>query len=167
MKLVADTSGLLSLAATPAARQTAFPLVLDGYDVAVPEEVVGELEATAEYEDEHATAAHAVLDERSAFEVVPVDLDPVFPLDDGENAAIQLAENVGASFLYCDEYNRLALIHASLSDPQLVTTPRVLKALVVRGKLSNQEAKELLCGISRVRSWEGNAYVSQATRLFK
>lgn len=166
MTFVADTSGLVSLAATRDARQVAMPLVVDGYDVVVPGQVVDELQEIAEYEDEHATAARAVLDERDRIAVRDVELDPTFPLDDGENAAVQLANETGAQFFYCDEYKRLALVHASLSESQLVTTPRLLEALVVHDDIAAAKAKDLLDGINQVRSWDGNAYVQQAERLF-
>lgn len=166
MTLVADTSALVSLAATSDARRVALPLFLDGYDVAVPRHVIDELEEMAGYEDAHATAAGAVLDERGRLDIHDVELDPEFPLDDGENAAIQLATEIDAAFFYCDEYNRLALIHASLSDSRLVTTPRVLDAFVAHGDLSKSEARDLFEGISQVRNWDENAYAQQAARLF-
>ncbi|SIR76219.1 hypothetical protein SAMN05421858_3690 [Haladaptatus litoreus] len=167
MKLVADTSALVSLAATSDARRLALPYFLEGYDVAVPYHVIDELEAVAQYTDPHAKAAQAVLDKQDQFETHKIELDPEFPLDDGENAAIQLTKEIGAAFFYCDEYNQLALIHASLVEPQLVTTPRVLKALVVHSNITNTEAKELLKQISQARSWETNAYVQQAEHLFE
>jgi predicted nucleic acid-binding protein len=164
--LVADTSALVSLAATSEARELALPLFLDGYDVAVPQQVIDELEEIAEYEDDHANAARAVLDERDRLAIHDVEPNSEFPLDDGENAAIQLTTEIDAAFFYCDEYNQLALIHASLSDTQLVTTPRVLDAFIAHGDLSNAEARDLFERISGVRSWDGNAYVQQAARLF-
>ena len=117
--------------------------------------------------DDHATAASAVLDNKPRLTVATVDLDSTFPLDDGENAVVQLANSLDAPFCYCDEYNRLSLIHASLSATRLVTTPRLLKAFVGGGLISNDTAMELLAGIADVRSWNGNAYVQQATRLFE
>lgn len=164
--LVADTSALVSLAATSEARQLALPLFLDGYDVAVPRHVVDELKEIAGYEDDHANAARAVLDEQDRLAIHDAEPEPEFPLDDGENAAIQLTTEINAAFFYCDEYNQLALIHASLSDTQLVTTPRVLDAFVAHGDLSNSEARDCFDGISQVRSWDGNAYAQQAARLF-
>ncbi|ELY55472.1 hypothetical protein C491_17202 [Natronococcus amylolyticus DSM 10524] len=167
MRLVADTSALVSLASTAESRRVALPVLLDGYDVAVPEQVVDELEQLAEYDDEDGAAARTLLDARDRLTVRAVDLDPDFPLDDGENAAVQLADRLEAPFFYCDEYNQLALIHASLADAQLVTTPRLLKAFVVHEDLSKATAKALLEAIADRRSWDGNAYVYQATRLFE
>lgn len=164
--LVAATSSLVSLAATSEARQLALPLFFDGYDVSLPRQVIDELEGIAQYEDDHADAARAVLDEQDRFEIHDVEPDPEFPLDDGENAAVQLTTETDAAFFYCDEYNQLALIHASLSDSQFVTTPRILDAFVAHSDLSNSEARDLFEGISQVRSWDGNAYAQQAARLF-
>ncbi|TQQ83382.1 hypothetical protein EGH24_00875 [Halonotius terrestris] len=167
MKLVADTSGLVSIASTAEARQQLLPLLLDSYEVTVPQQVIDELDAIAGYDDVHATAASAVLDDESRLTVATVELDSTFPLDDGENAVVQLANSLDAPFCYCDEYNQLSLIHASLSATRLVTTPRLLKAFVVRGIVSNDTAVELLEGIADARSWSGNAYVQQATQLFE
>jgi len=167
MKLVADTSGLVSIASTAAARQKLLPVLLDSYEVTVPQQVIDELEATGQYEDEHATAASAVLDNRTQLTATAVDPDPMFPLDDGENAVVQLANRLDAPFCYCDEYTQLSLIHASLSATRLVTTPRLLKAFVVRGEFSNDTAVKLLEDIADARSWSGNAYVQQATQLFE
>jgi rRNA-processing protein FCF1 len=167
MKLVADTSGLVSIASTATARQKLLPLLLDSYEVTVPQQVIDELGTIGGYEDEHATAASTVLDNEACLTVASIDLDATFPLDDGENAVVQLANRLDAPFCYCDEYNQLSLIHASLSETQLVTTPRLLKGFVARGLISNDTADELLDGIATVRSWGGNAYVQQATQLFE
>jgi rRNA-processing protein FCF1 len=167
MKLVADTSGLVSIASSPEARQQLLPLLLDSYEVTVPQQVIDELDAVAGYDDDHATAASAVLDSESRLTVATVELDSTFPLDDGENAVVQLANDLDAPFCYCDEYNQLSLIHASLSATRLVTTPRLLKAFVVHGLISNDTAAALLDDIASVRSWTGNAYVQQATQLFE
>lgn len=166
MKLVADTSALVSLTAMTDTRRLALELFLDGYDVAVPQQVTEELEDIAQYDDDHAKAAQAILNAYDRIAVHAVNLDPECPLDDGENAAIQLTDEIGAAFFYCDEYNQLALVHASLSDSQLVTTPRLLKALVVHDELSKADANDLLEQICQVRSWANNAYVKQATHLF-
>lgn len=167
MTLVADTSALVSLAITEETRRIAVPLLLDGYDVTVPNQVIEELEDIAAYDDRDGTAARAVLESRDRLTVHETEIDPDFPLDKGENAAIQLANRTGADFFYCDEYNQLALIHASVTDARLVTTPRLLKAFVVHDDLSQEEAKSLLEEIADRRSWDGNAYVQQATRLFE
>jgi hypothetical protein len=64
--------------------------------------------------------------------------------------------------LLCDEFNRLALVHASLAETRLVTTPVLLTALVRNGEVSPDTADEFLADISDARSWASNAYVERA-----
>ena len=92
-------------------------------------------------------------------------LDSDFPLDDGENAAVTLANELDAALLLCDEFNRLGLIHASLADTRLVTTPTLLSVLVRQGQLGSDQALELLDSMSEVRSWKNNSYVQRARSL--
>lgn len=166
MTLVADTSGLVSLASTDDSRSVAVPLLFDSYAVTVPPQVIDELETIATYDDSHGVAAEAILERQSQLNVESVTLTDSFPLDEGEHAVVQLANQLDAAFCYCDEFTQLALIHASLSETRLVTTPRLLNSFVVRGECSNTEAKALLSEIADRRSWAENAYVQQATELF-
>jgi len=163
--LVADTSGLVSLGIV--AGEEAGPLVLciGQYDILVPDIVVDELEEVASYDDEHGRAASAVLRHTDSFTTRSVSLDSEFPLDDGENAAVTLANETHAALLLCDEFNRLGLIHASLADTRLVTTPTLLSVLVRQGQLDSDQALELLDAMSEVRSWENNSYVQRARSL--
>ncbi|QCC51615.1 hypothetical protein [Halapricum salinum] len=163
--VVADTSGLVSLGI--AAGDDPDPLAdcLDEYNVVVPSIVFDELQEIADFEDAHGRAAAAVVDS-DATERRHADLDEEFPLDDGENAAVTLANEIDADLFLCDEFNSLGLIHASLSNTRLVTTPTLLSVLVRRGRLSTAEAASALETISRARSWESNSYVTRARALF-
>jgi predicted nucleic acid-binding protein len=96
-----------------------------------------------------------------------VALDADFPLDDGENAAVTLSNELDAAFLLCDEFNQLGLIHASLADTGLVTTPTLLSVLVRTDHLSATDARQLLDTISDVRSWNSNSYVQRARSLLE
>ena len=159
MTVVADTSALISLGCS-----TDPPLVdvlRSEYDLWVPEIVVAELEDLAAYDDEHGRAARRVLEGRDDFGVERVSLDAEFPLDDGENAAVELANDRGASMLLCDEFNQLGLIHASLDDVQQVTTPKLLVVFEAKGLLSGSEVASSLDEISELRSWDGNGYVER------
>jgi predicted nucleic acid-binding protein len=160
--IVADTSALVSLGTVADASPNPLDLLLDSHTVVVPEQVVAELTETASYDDASGRAAQAVLDRRSAFEVRPVELDETFPLDDGENAAVTLANEVDAVQLLCDEFNRLALVHASLAETRLVTTPILLTALVRNDAHSADDAEELLAEMGDARSWSSNSYVERA-----
>ncbi len=162
-RIIADTSALVSFGTVRNHEQNPLVLLFDEYQVIVPEQVVSELRETASYEDQSGDAAQAVLNHRSGFDVRCTELDETFPLDDGENAAITLANDLDATQLLCDEFNRLALIHASLADTRLVTTPSFLTLLVRNEFLSPSEAEDLLSIISGARSWDTNSYVARAT----
>lgn len=58
--------------------------------------------------------------------------------------------------------HRLALIHASLADTRLVTTPIVLTALVRNDVLSPEIAEGFLDDMSDARIWSANTYVARA-----
>ena len=160
--IVADTSALVSLGTVADASSNPLDLLLESHDIVIPEQVVDELAETASYDDLSGEGAQAVLNRRSAFEVRSVELDETFPLDDGENAAVTLANDIDALQLLCDEFNRLALIHASLAETRLVTTPILLTALVRSDALSPDAADAFLAEMSDARSWSSNSYVKRA-----
>lgn len=179
--LVADTSALVSLgvASSPDGERhdtetfgvnedgIADPLsiCLDEYAVFSPDLVVDELREVASYDDMHVRAATLVLDRLDELAVRAVELDATFPLDDGENAAVTLANELDADLLCCDEFARLGLIHASLVDTRLVTTPTLLSVFVRAGRLTPAEARDVLDVIGADRSWEPNSYVERARSL--
>ena len=160
--VVADTSALVSLGTVITHQSSPLNLLLKEHQVIIPEHVVSELKETASFEDRSGDAAEAVLDRSSEFDVRATELNEDFPLDDGENAAVTLANDLNAAQLLCDEFNRLALIHASLTDSRLVTSPTLLTALVRNEQLSPVEAEDLLAEMSDARSWGTNSYVTQA-----
>lgn len=164
-RLVADTSGLVSLGVAAGGDPDPLSVCVDRYEVAVPARVVEELRDTASYDDAHGRAAAAVIDRTDAISTRSAALDADFPLDDGENAAVTLANDLDAALLLCDEFNRLGPIHASLADTRLVTTPTLLSVLVQTEQLSAASARHLLDAISDARSWEANSYVQRARSL--
>jgi predicted nucleic acid-binding protein len=165
--LVADASALVSLGVVAAEESDPLALCLARYDVLVPQAVVTELEEIASYDDVHGQAAATVLGRSDTYTTESVALDAEFPLDDGENAAVTLANDRDAALLLCDEFDQLGLIHASLADTRLVTTPTILSVLVRTDHLSTSEARTLLDQISAARSWEANSYVQRAQSLLE
>ncbi|WP_324666054.1 hypothetical protein [Haloarcula sediminis] len=165
--LVADTSALVSLGIVGTAATDPLALCLDTYEVLVPEIVVDELEDVASYDDAHGRGAQAVLDQTDGFSIRSVSLDAAFPLDDGENAAVTLANETDAAMLLCDEFNQLGLIHASLANTRLVTTPTLLSVFVRNGQMDAGVASSSLDAISAARSWETNQYVDRARSLLE
>lgn len=160
--IVADTSALVSLGVVADATPNPLDLLLDSHTIVLPKQVIEELRETAAYDDPAGEAAHVVLDRQSSFEIRSGELDETFPLDDGENAAVTLANDLDAVQLLCDEFNQLALVHASLAETRLVTTPLLLVALVHTGALDPETAETLLDEMSEARSWATNAYVERA-----
>lgn len=163
--LVADASALVSLGVVADRDRSPLAACLSRYAVIGPNAVVAELREVASYDDRHGRAATAVLDRADAFETASATLDAEFPLDDGENAAVALANKRDAELLLCDEFTHLGLIHASLANTRLVTTPTLLSVLVRADYLSGAEARALLDEIGDVRSWATNSYVQRARSL--
>lgn len=166
-RLVADSSALVSLGIVADDDPNPLSICLSRYEMAVPTAVIEELQEIASYDDVHGRAAATVLGRTEAFETRSVDLDTEFPLDDGENAAVTLANDLDAALFLCDEFTQLGLIHASLADTRLVTTPTILSVLVRTGQLSAADARMLLDEISDARSWGGNSYVQRARSLLE
>jgi len=162
VRIVADTSALVSLGTVVDATTNPLDILLESHELLLPEQVLEELSETASYDDASGEAAQAVLDRKNAFKIQLIELDETFPLDDGENAAVTLANEANAVQLLCDEFNRLAVIHASLVETRLVTTPILLTALVRNDVLSPDSAQRLLERMSEARSWSANSYVARA-----
>jgi len=158
---VADTSSLVSLGAAAELQPSPFERLSRRHDVAVPPVFVSELRSTSSYEDRHGKAAGAALERVDRFEVRGAGKDPSFPLDEGENAAVALANDLNADLFLCDEFNELPLVHASLTDTRLVTTPTLLRVFREMELLSSEESIEALSLISELRSWDGNSYVER------
>jgi predicted nucleic acid-binding protein len=163
--LVADTSALVSLGMAAGDKPDPLTLCLERYDVCIPEAVRAELAAVAAHEDDHGRAATAVLDRLDNVRVVSVTLEAGFPLDEGEHAAVTLANECDAALLLCDEFNSIGIVHASLADTRLVTTPTLLSVFVRTDRLSPDAARDLLDIISAARSWADNSYVQRARSL--
>jgi predicted nucleic acid-binding protein len=157
-EVVADTSALLSIASVPHVLRTVF----EEYDVLVPQEVINEVEETASYDDETAQASERALNHLNEDAVREAEQDVNFPLDQGENAAVSLANATDADLFLCDEFNSIGLVHASLSDTRLVTTPKLLEVLVHRDGLLEENAVKALDRMTEARSWDGNSYVRRA-----
>jgi rRNA-processing protein FCF1 len=166
-QLVSDTSALVSLGIVADEEPDPLRLCLTQYTVVVPTAVIKELREIASCDDAHGRGASIVLNQAQAFEARSVDLDAEFPLDDGEKAAVSLANKLDAALFLCGEFNRLGLIHASLADTRLVTTPTLLSVLVRTDHLSAGDARLLLDEVSDARSWDANSYVQRSRSLLE
>jgi predicted nucleic acid-binding protein len=171
--VVADTCALVSLAIPKA--DTTYDTAVDpdplqylltGCDVTVPTQVEAELREMAGYDDVHAAAATNVRAASKHYAVVdPLDHEdapealPTYGLDEGETAAIVLANGLGVDGLLTDEFNQLARIHALVEGARLVPTPRLLRDYARNGHLTDAQARRLVETIAPHRSWGENSYV--------
>ncbi len=165
--LVADTSALVSLGVVTETDLDPLELCLTEYEVTVPSEVEAELAEIAAYDDRHGRGATTVQNRLTEITVESVSLDTTFPLEDGENGAVTLANEIDAALLLCDEFTQLGLIHASLADTRLVTTPTLLSIFQREGLVSTTDALSTLDEITDARSWEQNSYVQRARSLLE
>jgi hypothetical protein len=179
--VVADTSALVSLAVPSAdrtydTRSEPDPLqyVFTSCGVSVPPSVVTELQELAQYSDIHAAAANNVLAARSHYQVadpyqrtVTPESRPTIGLDDGETDGIVLANALRVDGFLTDEFggNNFALVHAALTGPRIVPTPRLLCDYARDGHMSVEEARALVRTISPHRSWGDSPYVAQLLDL--
>ncbi|MFP8953709.1 hypothetical protein ACLI4Z_12160 [Natrialbaceae archaeon A-arb3/5] len=179
--VVADTSALVSLAVPRADERyetetSPDPLqyLLTSCDVTVPPEVVSELRDLAQYQDIHGAAATNVLAARDYYSVEDPyqrsdtpESRPTFGLDDGETDGIVLANALETDGFLTDEFGgtNFALVHAVLTGPRIVPTPRLICDYARTGHMSPEEAQTLLDSISPHRSWENSPYVAQLRNL--
>lgn len=176
---VADTSALISLG-VPGADGTyktatnpdPLQYVLTSCRVTVPDAVEEELKTTAKFDDIHGAAAANVLAAMAQYDIAdplqrsdsPDEL-PTLGLDSGETAGIVLANTLEVDAFLTDEFagTNFLLIHAALTGPRIVTTPRLVCDYARAGHMSHDAARQLLRVIGRHRGWSGNAYVQQLT----
>ncbi|WP_255191864.1 hypothetical protein [Natronobeatus ordinarius] len=175
--VVADTSALVSLGVPRADDRydtdtSPDPLqyLLTSCDVVVPPEVVSELRDVAQYHDIHGAAARNVLAARAYYAVEdPYDRSetpdsrPAFGLDDGETDGIVLANALEADGFLTDEFGgtNFALVHAVLTGPRIVPTPRLICDYARGGHMSHDAARTLIESIAPHRSGENSPYVAQ------
>ena len=175
--VVADTSALVSLGVPSAAGShsvdgTPDPLryLLRSCDVSVPPEVIAELRTLTQYNDIHGAAADNVLTARDHYTVedpyqwteTPGER-PTYGFDDGETDGIVLANELEVDGFLTDEFGgtNFALIHAVLTGPRIVPTPRLLCDYARNDHMTHSEARTLLTKIGSHRSWDNSPYVTQ------
>lgn len=178
---VADTSALVSLAVPSAAQDydtTSNPdplqYLLTSCAVTVPPEVVSELETLTQYQDSHAAAASNVLAASDHYTVEDPyeradapDIRPTYGLDAGETDGIVLANLLDVDGFLTDEFGgtNFALIHAVLTGPRIVPTPRLICDYARNDHMMQDHARTLLTKIGSHRSWENSPYVTQLRTL--
>jgi predicted nucleic acid-binding protein len=160
--LVADTSALVSVATADL-----LETVLAEFDVHTTERVVIELEETADYPDSHGNAANEVLNIQEALTVHTIDnhLESA-RIDEGEGSCAILANDLDAPYLLTDDLRALPELETA-TNAQVAISPLVLRALVKRGVLDDDEARQRLERLAEKRDWLGAPIYRHARQLFE
>lgn len=161
--IVVDTSAFLSLASGGVLHH-----VLTEFDIHTTETVLTELESTSEYTDEHGNASTTVLDTQSGFTVRRVEKQEFTSsrIDEGEGSCVVLARELEPAFFLTDDLRALPELQ-NLVGARVAISPIVLKALVKRGVLSEEEAENRLERIAETRDWLGAPIYRRARQLFE
>jgi predicted nucleic acid-binding protein len=159
--IVADTSGLISLTTVDL-----LDTFLTEFDVHTTDLVVEELEETGEYDDSHGKAAETVLSQLDRITTHQVDGEFTSSrVDPGEGSCVLLTKEEDADFLVTDDLRALPELK-TLADSKVAISPIVLKALVKRDVLSEEEALDRLDELAEKRRWLGAPIYRRAKRLF-
>nr|WP_227134777.1 hypothetical protein [Halorubellus salinus] len=144
--------------------------LLTSCTVTVPPEVVSELETLTQHQDIHAAAAANVLAASTYYTVEDPyeradapDTRPTYGLDAGETDGIVLANSLAVDGFLTDEFGgtNFALIHAVLTGPRIIPTPRLICDYARNDHMTHEQAQTLLTTIGSHRSWENSPYVVQ------
>lgn len=160
--IVADTSSLVSLSTVELA-----DTLLTEYNVHTTELVVEELKETSDYTDRHGEASQTVLDNRGRITVH--DIHEEFTssrIDAGEGSCAALTHEIDADFLLTDDLRALPELQ-TISDARVAISPIVLKALIQRNVLEQDEAIEKLDNLTEQRDWLGAPIYRRAKGLFE
>lgn len=159
--LAADTSALVSLASVDL-----LDTFLTEFEVHTTELVVGELEGTSEYDDRHGDAAETVLDDLDRIRTHQIEGEfESSRVDPGEGSCALLTKKLDAEFLITDDLRALPELR-TVADARVAISPIVLKALVQRDTLEQEEALEKLDELAEQRDWLGAPIYRKAQRLF-
>ncbi len=161
--IVIDTSAAISLATA-----NSLEIVLEQFDSHTTESVRQELENTAEYDDIHGTAAMAVLEHEEEYVVHLTNESTRYSsrIDQGEASCVTLAQELDADFLITDDFRALPELQ-HVTNSKVAISPLLLKALVKRGELENQQARERVEMVAENRDWLGFPIYRRAKRLFE
>ena len=163
--LVADTSAFVSLAVGDV-----LGVVVREFEVVTTETVLDELRETAEYDDRHGDAAGRALELIEDIDVrsAAAESEGVVTsrIDEGEASCVTAARETGAEFLITDDYRALPELRAAV-DSRVALSPIVLRALVKRGALNEDEGRAAFETIAEQRDWLEAPIHRYARELFE
>lgn len=160
--IVADTSALISIASVDLLNT-----LLTEFNVHTTETVIKELEDTSEYNDSHGKTANHVLDHIDKMTVRHSgESFQSSRVDQGESSCALLTQEIDAEFLITDDLRALPELQ-NLTDANVAISPIVLKALVKRDVLEQEEALQKLDELAEQRDWLGAPIYRRAKNLFE
>jgi len=161
--IVVDTSAFVSLAVGDV-----IETVIAEFEVATTQAVWGKLEATAEYDDVHGQGAAEVVSLQDRVTVLEVDGAAYVTsrIDEDEGSCVAAVDGTEAAFLITDDYRALPELQV-LVGAEVALSAIVLRALVKRGALTEEEARVAVDVIAEQRDWLGAPINRYARQLFK
>lgn len=160
--IVADTSALISIASIKLLNT-----FLTEFNIHTTETVIEELEDTNEYNDRHGKAANHVLNHIDQITIHQLESEGIQSsrIDQGEASCTLLTQEKDADFLITDDLRALPELQ-NLTDAKVAISPIVLKALVQRNVLEQEQALQKLDELAEQRDWLGAPIYRRAQNLF-
>ncbi|TKX74143.1 hypothetical protein EXE46_10445 [Halorubrum sp. GN11_10-6_MGM] len=163
--LVVETSAFVSLALGDV-----LGLVTAEFEVVSTETVGDELRETAAYDDRHGDAAGRALDLIDNIDMLAVadesECVVTSRIDEGEATCVVAVRETDAGFLITDDYRALPELRAAV-ESRVALSPIVLRALVKRDALGEEEAQTAFETISEGRDWLEAPIHRYARELFE
>lgn len=160
--IVADTSSLISIASVDLLNT-----FLTEFNVHTTETVIEELEDTSGYNDSHGDAAEKVLDNLDL--IITYQVNEEFTssrIDLGEGSCALLTQEIDADFLITDDLRALPELQ-SLTSAKVAISPIVLKALIQKDAIEQEEALQKLDELAEQRDWLGAPIYRRTKNLFE
>lgn len=156
-KIVLDSSALISLM-----HGGILNLVLSEFEVVISSRVVEELEETSEYKDMDGKAANKALKQKDRLKIRKVKQKAIEEIltsrvHSGEASCIILAKDEEIEAMISDDFDAMNQLeyYSRVHDFALGLCSALIKALILREKLTAQEGEEIFDEIARKRNWMG------------
>jgi predicted nucleic acid-binding protein len=166
-KIVIDSSALISLA-----HGSVLEIVLKEFQIITSSVVWRELEATAKFDDPDGRAAHHVLAHPELLTIVDLSESDFAQylgrrVHGGEASCVALARHADA--FICDDFDALPYLeaHCRKLGIEIGLCSVLIHALVIRGRLSKEEARRVFDRIAERRGWLGRPLYEYGKKLLE
>ena len=159
-ELVFDTSALVSLEVANLMSKTS-----EIFRVFIPKKVEEELKEVAKYGDIHGNAANRILKmERIEIREVGDITKHLIFVDEGEAEALELAKEIEADYLICDDYESFGYLSENFE--KTVFSVFVVRCLCEKGIISMEDGWSFIEMIRERRTWGDNIIYRTAKTLW-